>query len=282
MDLDIFNLKWVTYTDHLRKMLQNMMSSNEMTDITLVTEDKKQFKAHKVVLSACSSLFRSIISDSISTYPIIYLRGVQSMEIESILHFLYLGEATVHQERMNELFNVAKILGVEHISKDINPTINEQSDYVEKWHIDDDNELLKTDSMPEQIINMPHKKKQLKKKYVSEKKHLCDQCSYKTDSAWKVLQHIRAVHEGVKYPCDQCSFKSTQMRRLKEHIRFAHDGVKYTCDRCNHNAPNSSGLKKHIKFVHDGAKYPCDQCIYMTTRPDNLRKHIKLVHKSVE
>ena len=52
MNIEKFNLTWHTYTDHLREMLHNMMSSNELTDVKLVSEDKKIFKAHKVVLSA--------------------------------------------------------------------------------------------------------------------------------------------------------------------------------------------------------------------------------------
>jgi len=51
-----FNLTWKTYTDHLRGMLHSMMSSSELTDVTLVSEDKK---AHKVVLIASSPVFKN-------------------------------------------------------------------------------------------------------------------------------------------------------------------------------------------------------------------------------
>merc|ERR1712029_475604 len=116
MSQEKFDLTWQTYTDHLREMLNDMMSSNELTDVTLVSEDKKRFKAHKVVLSASSSVFKSIISDNIVSSPTIYLRGIQSDEIESILQFIYLGEAKFYQERMNEFFNVAKSLDIKEIS----------------------------------------------------------------------------------------------------------------------------------------------------------------------
>ena len=39
MNQEKFNLTWHTYTDHLREMLHNMMSSEEFTDVTLVSED---------------------------------------------------------------------------------------------------------------------------------------------------------------------------------------------------------------------------------------------------
>ena len=88
MNQEKISLSWHTYNDHLREMLHNMMSSNELTDVTIVSEDKKQFKAHKVILSASSSVFQSIISDSSVSSPIIYLRGIDSAEIESILQFI--------------------------------------------------------------------------------------------------------------------------------------------------------------------------------------------------
>merc|ERR1712189_133900 len=128
--------------DHLKEMLHDMMSSNELTDVTLVSEDKKHFKAHKVVLSACSLVFKSIISDSIMSNSIIYLRGIQSHEIESILQFMYLGEATFYQERMNEFLDVAKSLQVKEISKDVE--IRETDDIVVETQTQEygqDNEL---------------------------------------------------------------------------------------------------------------------------------------------
>ena len=126
MNQEKFTLTWHTYTDHLRELLHDMMSSNELTDVTLVSEDKKQFKVHKVVLSASSPVFKSIISDNILSSPIIYLKGIQSMEIESILQFLYLGEATLYRERMNELLTVAKSLEIKEISIESEIPENEQ------------------------------------------------------------------------------------------------------------------------------------------------------------
>ena len=107
---DKFNLSWDTYSNHLKEMIHDMYEKNEYTDVTLVSEDRKQFKAHRLVLSSCSPLFKSIISESKNPSPFIYLRGIQSCEIESILHFLYLGQATIYNERMNEFLNVAKSL----------------------------------------------------------------------------------------------------------------------------------------------------------------------------
>ena len=41
MSQEMFDLTWQTYTDHLREMLHGMMTSKELTDVTLVSDDKK-------------------------------------------------------------------------------------------------------------------------------------------------------------------------------------------------------------------------------------------------
>merc|ERR1712126_211027 len=87
-----------------------------MTDITLVSEDRKSFKAHKVILSACSPVFKSIINDGALSNPTVFLRGIHSNEL-SILQFIYLGKASFYQERMNEFLNVATCLEIKGIDQ---------------------------------------------------------------------------------------------------------------------------------------------------------------------
>ena len=72
-----FILEWNSHSDHLRKMLHDMNKSSELTDVTLVCDDKKQLKAHKTVLSACSSVFKSIITELPQNNSVIYLKGIQ-------------------------------------------------------------------------------------------------------------------------------------------------------------------------------------------------------------
>merc|ERR1712214_126635 len=109
-----------TYSDHLRGILKEMSSDDSFADVTLVTDDKKQIKAHRNILSACSSVFKEILQiNTNNNHPIIYLRGIQYPEMESILQFIYLGEAKFYEERMNEFLNVAKSLDIRELAKGI-------------------------------------------------------------------------------------------------------------------------------------------------------------------
>merc|ERR1719219_1282991 len=114
-----YNFSWQQFLEHLRHLSQQLYHEGEYSDVTLVSDDQTQFKAHKFVLSACSPVFKKIIDNNPSQHPLIYLRGIQSYEIESILQFMYLGEGRFYYERMGEFLKVAKDLEVKEISKGV-------------------------------------------------------------------------------------------------------------------------------------------------------------------
>merc|ERR1711939_69370 len=108
-----------------------LMESNEAADVTLVCEDKTKFKAHKFVLMSCSPVFQSIINDLPKIGDsVIYPRGVLAQEMKSILQFMYLGQATFYQDRMNEFLEVAKTLEIKEIGKDVdyNADVEQEND----------------------------------------------------------------------------------------------------------------------------------------------------------
>ena len=107
MHQEKYNLTWHTYSDHLRDMMKDMMMNDDFADVTLVTEDKKHMRAHKNIMSACSPIFRDIVTFDKKSHSIIYLKGIHFSELESIMQFIYFGEATFYEERTNEFISVA-------------------------------------------------------------------------------------------------------------------------------------------------------------------------------
>ena len=113
------NLGWENFSEHQLLFLKYLYQEGQYSDVTLVSDDQYQFKAHKIVLSASSPVFKKIIDTNPSQHPLIYLRGIQSYEMESILQFMYLGEGKFYYERMAEFIKVAKDLEVKEISKGV-------------------------------------------------------------------------------------------------------------------------------------------------------------------
>jgi len=286
MNQEKYNLNWHTYSDHLQDLLHNMRKMEYLTDVTLVCDDQKQFKAHKIVLSACSTVFKNIIDSLPLNSSVIYLRGIQHQEIDSILEFMYLGVATFYQERMNEFMNVAKNLKIKEISN-IDEEFNE--DLLETAHHqnNDQEEANGTDDqISDQFINTNLKTNadtNNSKSVVqnTDNKFSCDQCN-KQFSGKQILKiHIQSKHEGVMFACNQCDKKFTQQGHLATHIKSKHEGVKYPCNQCDYQATQHGNLITHIKSKHEGVKYACNQCDHQATQQSHLATHIQSKHEGV-
>ena len=111
-----FNLIWQTFPLHGKSLFQQLMETGKYSDVTLVSDDQHIFKAHKFVLSSCSTFFETIFDNNPNNTSV-YLRGVNQEELNSILQFIYLGETTLFQERMNLFMNVAKDLKIKEIGE---------------------------------------------------------------------------------------------------------------------------------------------------------------------
>ena len=88
--------------------MKELLMNEDFADVTLVTEDKKQIKANVHILSACSPVFKELLLlDEKNNQPIIFLKGVKYEELEAILQFIYLGQATFHEERVSKFLEAA-------------------------------------------------------------------------------------------------------------------------------------------------------------------------------
>ena len=112
-----YNLKSQNFAENFNSMFRELYKEERYADVTLVSDDQRVFQAHRIILRAASPVFRNIIDSSQpGQYPLIYLRGIQHLELQSILEFIYLGEGTFKQDRMTEFLRAAKDLQVRDIS----------------------------------------------------------------------------------------------------------------------------------------------------------------------
>ena len=221
-----YTLHWHSYTEHLREALSELMLSSEFADVTLVTDDKQQIRAHRNILSAASPVFKNILQlDRKNVNPVIYLRGIKHSEMESIMQFIYLGEARFYEERMSEFIAVFKNLEIKDLSigidmNDESASNAESNDY----EVHDDNEDNNFDecatSLNEGSANVVHHtqttpiiakqsfNKNVKRTEVisGDTKLKCQDCERVFSGRGALWSHIKSKHEGVKYACNQCDY----------------------------------------------------------------------------
>ena len=297
-----YTLTWHSCTDHLKNALKEMMTSSEFADVTLVTDDKQQIRAHRNILSACSPVFKNILQiDCNSTNPVIYLRGIQHSEMESIMQFIYLGEAKFYEERMSELLMVSKNLEIKDLSNGIE--MNDQTalnaECESNVHDNNVSEEKVVYESPSRVMNgdveyqtqtstigstpIIINKKARETEVVSEKgKIKCQDCERVFISPQALWYHTKSKHEGVKYPCNQCGQQFAYQHHLTTHIQSKHEGVNYACNQCDYLAGRQDNLTTHIQSKHEGVKYACNQCDQQFTKQCNLTTHIQSKHEGVK
>jgi len=113
---DQFCLKWNNYQLSLTSAFKHLLEEEDFVDVTLSAEGQN-LKAHKVVLSACSSYFRDLLRGISSwQHPVLVLRDVPFLELQSILEFVYLGEVNVEQDRLQSFLKTAELLRIKGLT----------------------------------------------------------------------------------------------------------------------------------------------------------------------
>ena len=243
-----YTLNWQTFSEHLQLMFKDLYQDGRYTDITLVSDDQTQFKAHKIVLRACSPVFKKIIDNNPSQHPLIYLRGIQSYEMESILQFMYLGEGKLYHERMREFIKVAQDLEVKEISDGVElPSEEAEKITEENTHEEDIGEEL-VDATPIQAEKTTFQQRRPRTKISNDKKSTqCPECGAQFTQRYAMLKHYRSKHEGGKYPCNQCDYQATQRGDLKSHISAKHSDTVLKCDYCDYQTKWKQKFSIHKK-----------------------------------
>ncbi len=128
-----FCLRWNDFESNVSGYFRELRDESDFFDVTLACGDGhgRTLQAHRVILSACSPLFRRMLRDVFrispgSPSPLLYLRGVRHKDLRNVLDFMYDGEVNVPQADLNSFLTVAEDLQVKGLAQNL-PTVNASS-----------------------------------------------------------------------------------------------------------------------------------------------------------
>merc|ERR1712126_10794 len=104
----MYNIIANQFETHSKRILSDLINSNEFTDVTFVCDDQMQLSAHKSVISSSSPVLKTIISNNPHPNPLIYLRGIHHSDLQALLQYIYLGETNIPEDRLTHFLNLAK------------------------------------------------------------------------------------------------------------------------------------------------------------------------------
>ena len=312
MQQEKFSLTSDAYSDHQRKILHDLLETNDFADVTLVCDDLKQIKAHRNILSACSPVFKTMLHiETNNSHPVIYLRGIQYTEMESIIQYIYKGKATFLQERLSDLLSTAKSLQIRELAKSVKDDQHESQDEDVLQKKEDQlmhamksaNELehpdektitaIKPEFLDQDVAVYPcnqchfetkalkYLKQHMKTQHGD--KHFCDKCDYEANDSRNLSKHIKIMHQGFSkntFACKYCDYQAQERSHLRVHIG-KHEGITYDCTHCDYKATEPGSLRRHFRAKHEGVKYDCNQCNYQSGYQHELKIHIQSKHEGL-
>lgn len=137
-----FSLRWNNYLKHITCAFDTLRTDEDLVDVTLSCEGKR-IRAHKMLLSACSTYFRDlfkvnailknlslvhfnvkvflkqlfiILQENPCQHPVIIFRNVKFDDLAALVDFMYQGEVNVVQEQLASFLTTAELLAVQGLT----------------------------------------------------------------------------------------------------------------------------------------------------------------------
>ena len=111
----LLHFQWKDFNEIVSSSFHHAHDVKDFSDVTLCVGSGDQIKAHKLILSASSPLFFTILQKNEHPCPILYLKGVKLSDLKHVLEFIYHGEVSVAQSEVDGFLEVAKELQVQGI-----------------------------------------------------------------------------------------------------------------------------------------------------------------------
>ena len=237
---DKFSLKWNDYQANWTRALTTLRNDTESVDVTLISDDKVKFAAHKILLTSCSNLFKYILKGSTHANPLVYLSGVSSVNLSFILDYIYYGEVKLFQEQLDCFLESAQKLEIEGLLGD-----KQNQEKQESGDLDVYREQERIFEQEEEYIEP------------TEDKRIDRMGGTATLKQQKYSRAVTSNHVAAKYNVESMTQEEIDIKMRELYQK--NDGV-WSCLACDYSTRTNSGdIRKHVE-LHLGLSYNCSLC----------------------
>ena len=289
---DKFSLKWGKFQQHTNSTFKDLRYDKEYFDVTLACDDNKDVTAHKVILSSCSPYFRNLLGRNKHPHPLIYMRGMESKHLESILDFMYQGEVDVAQDSLARFLEIAddlKINGLdssEHTKDDVNfsDRYEDTSGSLGKNQFEQPAtpRLYYPNNHLNNLPNIMHPP-QPKTPFPGEHEY------QETQDPAAVVARYDDIEDDSLIVDDDTDINNTNTpviaknpdddpTALIESLMMKMENGRWQCSVCHKTQKSRNHCREHVEIHIDGLSYACDYCAKPCRTSGALRSHRRQVH----
>ena len=239
-------LKLNDFQSNVTKKFSSFKADADFCDVTLVSDDQKQFSAHKIVLSSCSEYFKNILKQNKHSHPLLCLADINFDDLTNVIDYIYHGEVQIYQEDLDRFLNVAQRLKLDGL---LTSQSNGDTHEVFNQNFKEDIQSVSNDGYEAKIP--------VEKKIVNPEISLNETVSIPEDSSMedikmKVLEYIEKDDGGNS----RCTFCGTvrmgrnHFQNMKKHVETHLDGISCTCKICGKQFRSFHSLNSHKSSYH--------------------------------
>ena len=103
-------VRWDDFRENIVSSYREFHSSSDFSDMTLVCDDNRQVKAHRLILASSSPVVSIFLKKNQHSNPKIGLNGFKENIVRAIMDFIYSGEANVYQEDLDGFLELSEKL----------------------------------------------------------------------------------------------------------------------------------------------------------------------------
>ena len=247
-----FSLKWNDYQSNWNRAINDLHKDTDFADVTLISDDKVKFSAHKIVLSSCSSMFKFILKGNTHGNSMLFLGGVNSINLGFILEYIYQGAVNLYEEQLESFLESANGLEIEGLLARDNEDVDQG-----KHHIDETVkfEPFNAEPVPKRSSNEMdanvgiNPKRQFRAPRTDVAK--IDVAFLTSDQVEEKRKELYQKTDGG-WICLVCEFISSSLKssQIRLHVETHLDGLSYTCGLCSKEFRSRQALSDHKKRNH--------------------------------
>ena len=113
---ELLCVSWKDFRQNFEKSLRDQVRAENISDVTLVSEDGHQFPAQKAVLAASSQFLAEILKYD-PTLDLVFMGGMTSHAMKALLDFIYIGEVKMVEECLDHFLAMLSELKLKGISQ---------------------------------------------------------------------------------------------------------------------------------------------------------------------
>ena len=302
------------FQNNIQKTFRFLRKTEDYSDVTLVCEEGKHIKVHKVVLASSCIFFRDLLKKNSHSHPLIYMRGIKYHDLSGLIDFIYHGETEVGKDDLETFLEVGNELSVHGLTKQMDKNVKEytiqtlQEDNASedskeifdcdtcgksygskgslrnhKYEHENENKLndIKDKSAGETIPKYELHRPQTTNN-INDSMNSLDECFDDVDNYEKNIDEFLENREGV-WNCLECGKNDKLKFLMRRHVEMHIVGFTFDCKKCKKTFPYRYTLKAHVLRVHSkemtSKPYNCYICSSNHKNARSLKEHNNRIHK---